>query len=163
MLNPIPYWNKEHCFQEAGKQTLPEVCGELRYTLWSLAVLSNDIKVAIPTLKWDISTLRGVTPMETDFIFLRHTVLRWMHTKPGDNIYAWRYIYIDMLQLARVSSLSLEVTYQVSVACAKGKGFLNNTQLLLHEFTLNLPGCSALQQHFCMHKNTSVQYSRLVL
>ena len=27
----------------------------------------------------------------------------------------------------------------------KGKGFLNSTQLLLHEFTLNLPGCSVLQ------------------
>ena len=29
MLNPIPYRNKDHCFQEAGKQTLPELCGEL--------------------------------------------------------------------------------------------------------------------------------------
>ena len=55
------------------------------------------------------------------------------------------YVHIDMLQLARVSSLALEVTYQVYIACAKGKGFLNTTPLLLHEFTLNLPGCSVLQ------------------
>ena len=29
LLNPIPYRNKKHCCQEAEKQTLPELCGEL--------------------------------------------------------------------------------------------------------------------------------------